>query len=141
MRVSVWRGSRWNGRTRVRLSWRSFVNRTPTAPITERIRAQLLSDLAWTARAPATEATWARARQDATNVLTVLWRNGELVGARADEAFFVKCDRTMMTQDDIDHGRLVLEVGVATVKPAEFEIIAIVRAKHRRRWPFRNPAY
>jgi len=114
------------------------MNQTPTAPLIERIRSQLLSDLAWAARTPATEATWARARQDAINVLTVLWRNGELVGARADEAFFVKCDRTTMTQDDVDQGRLVLQVGVATVTPAEFTIIPIVRTKHRHRWPFRN---
>jgi len=117
------------------------MNQTPAAPIIERIRAQLLSDLAWAAHAPATEATWARARQDATNVLTVLWRNGELVGSRAEEAFFVKCNRTTMTQDDINNGRLVLEVGIATVKPAEYVIIPIVQAKHRRRWPFRNRSY
>jgi phage tail sheath protein FI len=45
-----------------------------------------------------------------------------LMGTTADEAFFVKCDRTTMTQDDIDNGRLICLVGIAPVKPAEFVI-------------------
>jgi Bacteriophage tail sheath protein len=49
------------------------------------------------------------------------------VGATQDEAFFVKCDRTTMTQDDIDNGRLICLVGVAPMKPAEFVIIRISR--------------
>ena len=61
-------------------------------------------------------------------VLTSLhnvWRDGTLVGEKQEEAFFVKCDRTTMTQDDIDNGRLILLVGVAPVKPAEFVILRI----------------
>ena len=42
-----------------------------------------------------------------------------------EEAFFVKCDRTTMTQTDIDSGRLIVVVGVAPVKPAEFVIVRI----------------
>ena len=42
-----------------------------------------------------------------------------------EEAFFVKCDRTTMTQTDIDNGRLICVVGVALVKPAEFVIVRI----------------
>jgi hypothetical protein len=48
------------------------------------------------------------------------WHNGSLVGARPEEAFFVKCDRSTMTQSDLDNGRLVVLVGVATNKPGEF---------------------
>ena len=47
------------------------------------------------------------------------------MGTTQDEAFFVKCDRTTMTQDDIDNGRLIVEVGVAPVKPAEFVIVRL----------------
>jgi phage tail sheath protein FI len=54
-----------------------------------------------------------------------VWRNGALEGTKAEEAFFVKCDRTTMTQDDIDNGRLIIQIGVAPVKPAEFVIIRI----------------
>ena len=46
-------------------------------------------------------------------------------GTKAEEAFFVKCDRTTMTQTDIDNGRLICVVGVAPVKPAEFVIVRI----------------
>jgi len=50
---------------------------------------------------------------------------GVLRGAREEEAFFVRCDATVMTQDDIDGGRLVCEIGIAVVKPAEFVILRI----------------
>jgi uncharacterized protein len=57
--------------------------------------------------------------------LLVEWRKGVLVGATPAMAFFVKCDRTTMTQEDLDSGRLVCEIGVAPVKPAEFVIFRI----------------
>ena len=64
-------------------------------------------------------------RRSITNFLTLVWRNGALEGTKAEEAFFVKCDRTTMTQTDIDNGRLICVVGVAPVKPAEFVIVRI----------------
>jgi phage tail sheath protein FI len=48
-----------------------------------------------------------------------------LLGDRPDKAFFVRCDRTTMTQNDLDNGRLVCLVGVAPLKPAEFVIFRI----------------
>ena len=57
--------------------------------------------------------------------LTRVWRDGALMGQKPEQAFFVKCDRTTMTQDDIDNGRLIMLVGIAPVKPAEFVIIRI----------------
>ena len=54
-----------------------------------------------------------------------MWRNGALEGTKPEEAFFVKCDRTTMTQTEIDNGRLIVLVGVAPVKPAEFVIVRI----------------
>ena len=47
------------------------------------------------------------------------------VGDRPEEAFFVRCDATTMTQNDLDNGRLVVEIGLATVRPAEFVILRI----------------
>jgi phage tail sheath protein FI len=49
------------------------------------------------------------------------------MGNTPEEAFFVKCDRTTMTQDDIDNGRLIVMIGVAPVKPAEFVIFRIAQ--------------
>jgi len=48
------------------------------------------------------------------------WRNGALLGGKPEEAFFVRCDRSTMTQNDLDNGRLICEIGVAVLKPAEF---------------------
>jgi phage tail sheath protein FI len=71
------------------------------------------------------EPTWARVRRSVGDFLTGLWRDGMLQGAKKEEAFFVKCDRTTMTQADIDNGRLICLIGIAPVKPAEFVIFRI----------------
>ena len=68
---------------------------------------------------------WAEVRRWVGDFLQNGWRRGTLVGETPQEAFFVRCDRSTMTQDDIDNGRLVCEIGVALVKPAEFVIIRI----------------
>ena len=49
------------------------------------------------------------------------------MGKTPEEAFFVKCDRNTMTQNDLDNGRLIVEIGVAPVKPAEFVIFKIAQ--------------
>jgi Bacteriophage tail sheath protein len=79
----------------------------------------------WVVFEPNDEPLWARVRQTITNFLTTTWRSGALQGAKPDEAFFVKCDHTTMTQDDIDNGRLICVIGIAPVKPAEFVIFRI----------------
>ena len=53
------------------------------------------------------------------------WRNGALLGGKAEDAYFVRCDRSTMTQNDLDNGRLVCLIGVAILKPAEFVIFRI----------------
>ena len=57
-------------------------------------------------------------RQTITIFLEGLWRQGMLFGTKASEAFFVKCDRSTMAQDDLDNGRLICRIGIAPVKPA-----------------------
>src|SRR6185503_10923618 len=79
----------------------------------------------WVVFEPNDEPLWARVRATITNFLISTWRSGALQGAKPDEAFFVKCDRTTMTQDDIDNGRLICLIGIAPVKPAEFVIFRI----------------
>ena len=64
-------------------------------------------------------------REAVTSFLYNEWRNNSLLGATQEEAFFVRCDRTTMTQNDLDNGRLVCLVGVAPVRPAEFVIFRI----------------
>ena len=79
----------------------------------------------WVVFEPNDEPLWARVRQSVTNFLTSVWRTGALEGTKADQAFFVRCDRSTMTQDDIDNGRLICVIGIAPVKPAEFVIFRI----------------
>ena len=57
--------------------------------------------------------------------LMLLWRQGALQGATPEQAFYVKCDAETNTQAEIDAGRVVIEVGMAPVKPAEFVIFRI----------------
>ncbi len=79
----------------------------------------------WVVFEPNDSTTWARVVRSVSGFLNTVWRNGALMGATAAEAYFVKCDRTTMTQDDIDNGRLICYIGVAPVKPAEFVIFRI----------------
>jgi phage tail sheath protein FI len=89
------------------------------------IEASIDRGLQWVVFEPNAEPLWARVRRSITNFLIQVWRNGGLEGTKPEEAFFVKCDRTTMTQTDIDEGRLICLVGVAPVKPAEFVIVRI----------------
>lgn len=79
----------------------------------------------WVVFEPNDEPLWAQVRRTISNFLIGVWRSGALMGQTQDEAFFVKCDRTTMTQDDIDNGRLICYIGIAPVKPAEFVIFRI----------------
>ncbi len=79
----------------------------------------------WAAFEPNGEALWARVRTSVTDLLTTEWHSGMLQGTAAEQAFFVRCDQTTMTQNDLDNGRLNIVIGVAPVIPAEFVIINI----------------
>lgn len=79
----------------------------------------------WVVFEPNDEPTWARVRRTVSNFLYNIWRDGALQGRKPEEAFFVICDRTTMTQADIDNGKLIMVIGIAPVKPAEFVIFRI----------------
>jgi phage tail sheath protein FI len=79
----------------------------------------------WVVFEPNDETLWATARRSVSDFLTGLWMNGMLQGATREQAFFVRCDRTTMTQADLDNGRFIMLIGVAPVKPAEFVIFRI----------------
>lgn len=75
---------------------------------------------------PNNETLWATVKQSIGGFLIGVWRDGGLEGVTADETFFVRVGyNETMTQTDIDNGRLIVEVGVAPLKPAEFVIIRI----------------
>ena len=75
------------------------------------------------------ERLWARVCQTIVEFLMMPFRNGALMGTKPEEAFFVKMDRTTMTQDEIDNDRLICIIGVAPVKPAEFVIFRLARSQ------------
>ncbi len=69
--------------------------------------------------------TWSRVTDSVSAFLHTEWRNGALFGRKPEDAFFVRCDETTMTADDVQNGRLICEIGVAIVRPAEFVIFRI----------------
>ena len=79
----------------------------------------------WAVFEPNGERLWANIRETIASFLFNEWRNGALLGAKAENAYFVRCDRSTMTQNDLDNGRLVCLIGVAAIKPAEFVIFRI----------------
>ena len=81
----------------------------------------------WVVFEPNDQRLWARVKQTVTDFLTRVWKDGALMGTTPDAAFFVKCDETTMTPDDIDNGRLIILIGIAPVKPAEFVIFRIAQ--------------
>lgn len=79
----------------------------------------------WAVFEPNGERLWANIRTTVSDFLYNEWVNGALLGATPKEAFFVQCDRSTMTQNDLDNGRLICLIGVAAIKPAEFVIFRI----------------
>jgi uncharacterized protein len=79
----------------------------------------------WAVFEPNNERLWASIRQTIEDFLLVVWRTGALMGTKPEEAYFVRCDRTTMTQNDLDNGRLICLIGVAPTYPAEFVIFRI----------------
>jgi len=74
---------------------------------------------------PNDDRLWARVVDTIRLFLRGQWRLGALFGKTEQEAFFITCDRTTMSQDDILNGRLICEIGIAPVRPAEFVIFRI----------------
>ena len=74
---------------------------------------------------PNDDKLWARVVDTIRLFLRSQWRLGALFGRTEQEAFFITCDRTTMSQDDILNGRLICEIGIAPVRPAEFVIFRI----------------
>ena len=89
------------------------------------IEASLERGLTWAVFEPNDEPLWIKLRGLTENFLAQLFRQGAFAGSRPDDAYFVRVDRTTMTQDDIDTGRLNILLGFAPLKPAEFVMVRI----------------
>jgi hypothetical protein len=72
---------------------------------------------------------WEGVKRTLNAFLRGLWSAGALFGASADQAYYVKCDAETNPPESIDEGKLVVEVGIAPVKPAEFVVFRISQQK------------
>jgi phage tail sheath protein FI len=78
---------------------------------------------------PNDEELWDGVSRTVSAFLRGLWMNGALFGASAEQAYYVKCDAETNPPESIDEGKMIVEVGIAPVKPAEFVIFRIAQHK------------
>ncbi len=79
----------------------------------------------WIVFEPNNRKLWARVRRDVSAFLKMVWRDGALFGSTPEEAFYVRCDDELNPPESRDLGRLIIEIGMSPVKPAEFVIFRI----------------
>lgn len=91
------------------------------------VEASVTRGTEWAVFEPNGEPLWQSLRGSVADFLLAQWRAGALQGAKPEEAFFVRCDRTTMTQAELDAGRLVMLIGVAPVRPAEFVVLRVTQ--------------
>lgn len=81
----------------------------------------------WAAFEPNDEALWAQITASVGAFLEGLFRQGAFAGATTTQAYFVKCDATTMTAQDIERGVLNVVVGFAPLRAAEFIVLRVVQ--------------
>lgn len=91
------------------------------------IEESIKANTNWVVFEPNSEVLWGRVTRTIEMFLATCWRSGALAGSTPSEAYFVESGPTTMTQDDIDNGRLICNIGIAAVKPAEFVIFRITQ--------------
>jgi phage tail sheath protein FI len=89
------------------------------------IKESIIENTRWIVFEPNDYTLWKSIRRDIGAFLTLLWRDGALMGRTPEEAFFVKCDEETNPPEVIDAGRVVTLIGIAPVKPAEFIVFRI----------------
>jgi hypothetical protein len=89
------------------------------------IEESIAESTRWIVFEPNDRTLWNAIRRDVSAFLMGFWRDGALMGRTAEEAFYVKCDEENNTIESINDGRVVIEIGIAPVKPAEFVMFKI----------------
>ncbi len=87
--------------------------------------------LDWVVFEPNGEPLWAKVRLTVGRFMDGMFRQGAFQGSSPRDAWFVRCDAFNMTQDDLDAGRLIVEIGFAPLRPAEFNLIRIQKQTQR----------
>ncbi|HXB63725.1 MAG TPA: phage tail sheath subtilisin-like domain-containing protein [Solirubrobacteraceae bacterium] len=89
------------------------------------ISESIMEGTQWAVFEPNDERLWMQLKIAASNFLTRTWREGALFGPTPEQAFFVKCDSETNPPDVIEAGQVIVEIGIAPVKPAEFVVFRI----------------
>jgi len=108
---------------RVRRSVHSVKQPTHIADIEQRLN--LIMDKYVTS--PNTSTTWTQIKNEINNLLMSYFRAGKLIGTKPEQAYFTKIGQDTMTSADIAKGKMILLVGIATIRPAEFNLLKIER--------------
>ncbi|MEJ3750450.1 phage tail sheath C-terminal domain-containing protein [Actinomycetes bacterium KLBMP 9797] len=113
----------WGARTLAKTdpSWRYVNVRRLFNFIEESIRR----GTQWAVFEPNDRDLWQRVKRNINSFLRGMWMQGALVGATPEQAFYVLCDESNNPPSSVDEGKLVVEIGIAPVKPAEFVIFRI----------------
>lgn len=91
------------------------------------LEESILIGTQWVVFEPNDHALWARIRRNVSAFLVNEWRSGALFGQRPEDAFYVKCDDETNPPESVDLGRVVCEIGIAPVKPAEFVVFRLAQ--------------
>jgi hypothetical protein len=102
-------------------SWRYV----PVRRIAIFLRVSIYYGIQWAVFEPNDEPLWAELRLNIRSFMLTQFRAGAFQGAKPDDAFFVKCDSSTTTQQDIDNGVVNILVGFAPLKPAEFVVLKL----------------
>ncbi|HEY9857980.1 MAG TPA: phage tail sheath subtilisin-like domain-containing protein [Candidatus Obscuribacterales bacterium] len=117
--ITVWGARTWGGDANGEFK---YVN---IRRLFNYLRESIDEGTQWVVFEPNSPELWARVRRSVTAFLTMVWRSGALFGATPQEAFFVQCDQETNSPEVRDAGQLIVKIGVAVVKPAEFVIFEL----------------
>lgn len=114
----------WGART---ISSNSLVRYVNVRRLLIYIEESIKANTNWVVFEPNNELLWIRVKRTIEVFLDTVWRSGALFGSKPDEAYYVNIGYSTMSQSDIDNGKLICEIGVAPVKPAEFVILRLTQ--------------
>jgi phage tail sheath protein FI len=92
----------------------------PSDPLRALLEAWCDHELQWVLQEANVPSLWTQLARHLSGYLATLWLTGALRGEKPEEAFFVRCDQSTMTPEEITVGHLICVVGLASVKPAMF---------------------
>ncbi|WP_431033368.1 phage tail sheath family protein [Streptomyces sp. P6-2-1] len=91
------------------------------------LEESILIGTQWVVFEPNDHQLWARIRRNVSAFLVNEWRSGALFGAKPEDAYYVKCDEETNPPESVDVGRVICEIGIAPVKPAEFVVFRLAQ--------------